>query len=112
MKPTIAKIIAAVACEFNVRADEITGPRLHSYITGPRFAVCSIARDAGYSLNQIGAGLGYRDHSTIATAIKRNAALAVKDPVYAEKCKALSDALIGRMVTFKNWKFKSIRSAA
>jgi chromosomal replication initiation ATPase DnaA len=111
MKPTIAQIIAAVAEAFQIRPDDITGPRRFSYITRPRFAVYAIAHDAGYSYPVIAGRLGKDDHTTIMDGAKRVPIIAAKDPDYARKYEDLRERLVGYLINYRNWKFKSIRSA-
>lgn len=111
MKPTIAQIIAAVAEAFNVRPDDITGPRQFGYITRPRFIVYLIAHDAGYSYPNIAGRLGKDDHTTIMSGARRVSVIAAKDPDYARKYEALRERLIGYLINYRNWQFKSIRSA-
>lgn len=70
-RPSIAEIKRTVADVFGVPISEISSKRRARKLCRPRFAVCLIARDAGYSGPQIGRALGGRDHTTIISAIRR-----------------------------------------
>jgi len=114
MKPSIAQIIAAVAEAFHIRPADITEPDRSARASHPRFIAYAIAHDAGHSYPQIGRFIGRRDHSTVISGAKRAKAIAKKRPDYAETFKALRKSLLGARpkTPYRDWQFKSIRSAS
>jgi len=107
---TIVKIISATAYEFGVTDSEITGPSRKDVFTRPRFVVCAIAHDSGFSFPQIGKRLGNRDHTTIINAARRAIEVSVRDTSFRESYQRLRDALLGNYAKADKWQFISIRS--
>lgn len=112
MKPTIAEITNAVAEAFNLRADNITGPRKLRQYAHPRFIVYSIAHEAGYSYPSIGQRIGQRDHTSVMYGDQQVSKISLKDMEFRETYERLRRDLIGTLVAAQDWQFKSIRSAA
>ena len=103
MTPTIPQIIAAVADRFEVTPADIAGYSRIATFTHPRFAVCALAKLAGYSLAQIGARLSNRDHTSIIHAQRRALAICDSDSEYRAKFAALRKALIGKVPHDRQW---------
>jgi hypothetical protein len=101
MKPTIAQIIAAVADEFNVSADDIVDHNNRTEFSRPRFIVCKIAHDIGYSYPQIGQRLGNRNHTTVRDGALRVETIAAQTPSYAKKYRDL--------IARNDWEFSSTK---
>lgn len=59
------KLVARVATKFGVDARAIRGPSRQRNIVWPRQVAMFVARQAGYSLPQIGEYFGGRDHTTV-----------------------------------------------
>lgn len=110
MKPTIAQIIAAVAEAFQIRPDDITGPSRLAVHSHPRHAVSAIAHDAGYSFPQIGRRLG-RDWSTVRESATRPKIISAKSEAFAQRYNDLRGRFVVTFQNYRDWKFKSIRSA-
>jgi chromosomal replication initiator protein len=65
-KISIERILHEVAAYFELRIDDLVGPRRNRYIARPRQICMYLARDlTDMSLPQIGDALGGRDHTTI-----------------------------------------------
>jgi chromosomal replication initiator protein len=65
-KISIEHILQEVAAYFELRVDDLVGPRRHRHIARPRQICMYLARDlTDMSLPQIGDALGGRDHTTI-----------------------------------------------
>ena len=72
------------ACEATgVSRNDLVGPSRQQCICQVRFAIMLIARRKGLSLNQIGGGLDWRDHSTVLHGLRRGSEL-LNDPGFAE----------------------------
>ena len=110
MTLTIAEIITATAHEFGVTARDITGPSRQDVFTRPRFAVCAIAHDAGFSYPQIGRKIGNRDHATIMNAARRAIEIASIESAFCESLSSLRDTLLRNPAKADQWQFTSIRS--
>jgi chromosomal replication initiation ATPase DnaA len=111
MNPTIAQITEAVAAAFHVRPADITGKShkpVHAY---PRFIACAISHDAGYSYPIIAHRMGWDYHTRAMICARRAAAIAKIDSEYRNTLGTLRAALIGPVLFYRAWQFKSIRSA-
>lgn len=82
MKPTVLEIVSCAAQAFMIEAHQILKGDRSDLHCRPRFAVCLIAHDLGYSHSHIGRTLGGRDHTSIINACKRARAFAAQDPEY------------------------------
>lgn len=107
---TIPEIIAHVAAEFDVTPWQIIDPNRSPRFTRPRFAAYTIAQEAGYSLTQIGHGIGGRDHTTVMSGIRRAVIIAAHDPAYSASLKRLRANLIGPVRFYHQQNFRSIRA--
>ena len=68
---------------FGITEGEITGNRRTGRISEARQAVCYAARRRGYSLQEIGAALGRRHHTSIMYNVERAESHARADAGYA-----------------------------
>lgn len=108
MKPTVLEIVSCAAQAFRIEAHHIMNGDRSDLHCRPRFAVCLIAHDLGYSHPQIGRALGGRDHTSIINACKRARVFAAEDPEYLELLEEVRAAACRDRIPF----FKSQRSSA
>ncbi len=108
MKPTVLEIVACASEAFRIDAYQILNGDRSDLHCRPRFAVCLIAHDLGYSHPQIGRTLGGRDHTSIMNACKRARAFAAEEPEYLELIEEVRAAACRDRIPF----FKSQRSNA
>lgn len=73
MQPTTLRIAATVASMSGLKVADIKGSCRRAELVLARDVVCYVAHREGISLSAIGRALN-RDHSTIATAVRREAA--------------------------------------
>ena len=115
MKPSIREIIEAVAVEFNVTPEQITGQRRHADLFKARAAVCQVAAEAGFSSPLIGKALR-RDHSTVLNAITRAQGFMAEDRGFALTLAKVRKIIIAAPVYIHrkptNEGFRSIRGVA
>lgn len=96
MTPRLQEIAAAVSYGFEVDVADLRGPSKRKPFTRARFAFCAMAKaKTPRSLNEIGAWLGGRDHTTIMNAENRGLDLLARDAEFAAMFKASSEALTG-----------------
>ena len=71
-RPTVAAVVAATARRFSVEVSDLTGKSRRRNLAAVRAAAAYLSRHlAGASLQEIGAALGGRDHTTVRAAIQR-----------------------------------------
>ena len=79
-KVTMDDVMAVVAAHFELRVDDLTGPRRNRHISRPRHIAMYLVRDlTSMSFPQIGQSLGGRDHTTILHGYNKIRALFEKD---------------------------------
>lgn len=83
------KVVARVAARFAVDAKAIRGPSRQRAIAWPRQVAMFVARQAGYSLPQIGAYFGGRDHTTVMHSCDKVATKAEQDISLAQELRDL-----------------------
>jgi chromosomal replication initiator protein len=70
----VAAVLAVVAREYGIEADELRGPRRTRSVAEARLMAYALLRDtAGMSYPEIGAALGDRDHTTVMAGVRSTA---------------------------------------
>ena len=82
---SVSAIMHRVARYSGVPVEQLKGPRLHTRIAYPRFAVYYLAHvETDKTSVSIGRAIGGRDHSTILHGIARARKLIMTDPGFAD----------------------------
>ncbi|GEM_PF-4852148 len=93
-RPSLQEIAKLTAAQFDLRAKELRGPRRHRATAMARHLAMYLARvEFSYSLVEIGAFFGGRDHATILHACRKVAALCRSDRPTAEILVTLAESL-------------------
>lgn len=80
----ISDLVAAVANEFHMDAQDVIGTKRFKYIMRARFALYKVLHVRGMSLSNIGRVCGGRDHTTIIHGLKQADEWMRRDPIYKE----------------------------
>lgn len=95
-KRSASEVVALVAYEMGLSAEEMTGDSRFRRIARARFAACWIAHSAcGSSLSEIGRALGGRDHKTVVNGLGRAAELRDSDPAFRMVTSKIAAAIRG-----------------
>lgn len=91
MRPTISDIIRIVSTVSGIPEDTIAGKcRKREHII-PRFAVCRIAHEQGYSSKRIAMRLGGRDHTSVLHALDKCERLRISNSDEAARYRKILD---------------------
>ena len=91
---TVADIQQRIANEFDLRLNELTGPRRNTAVVQPRQVAMYLSRKlTGCSLQEIGEAFGGRSHATVLNAARKVEADIAKDPQLAAVVKKLAAEL-------------------
>ena len=91
---TVADIQQRIANEFDLRLNELTGPRRNAAVVQPRQVAMYLSRKlTGCSLQEIGEAFGGRSHATVLNAARKVEADIAKDPQLAAVVKKLAAEL-------------------
>lgn len=67
----LAQILRNTCAQSGCSEDDLCGPQRHAVFVEARSYFAWVAREAGYSLAQIGSALGGRDHTTALNLVRR-----------------------------------------
>ncbi len=91
---TLTNIINAVTAFYSVKLSDLQSKRRHKSITGPRQVCMWLARKrTRFSLEEIGAYFGGRDHTTVMHSIKTVDEHMSKDPSFASQIETLTQQI-------------------
>ena len=107
----VSRAIAHAAEAFGVQVAEITGPRRTKQVCAARHAVAALCRQnirvrdrrngmdrvIAMTVEDIGAALGGRDHTTIMNSLVRAASLQAYDPAFAAAYGRMERAFLAEM---------------
>lgn len=78
-RANLVRLLEAVAVEYGVTVEDITGPLRTSWEVEPRHAFCWRAHQEGYSFPAIALAIKRRDHTTVMHACKAHAKRLIQD---------------------------------
>jgi len=96
---TLQHIIDAVTAFYNVKLSDLQSKKRHKSITGPRQVCMYLARKrTRYSLEEIGAYFGGRDHTTVMHSIKTVEQRMANDNVHQRQIEQLDEQIHAREI--------------
>ncbi len=94
---TLQNIIEAVTQFYNVKLSDLQSRRRHKSVTEPRQVCMWLARKrTRFSLEEIGAYFGGRDHTTVMHSIKTVGDRKTIDPVFTRQLDQIEDLILAR----------------